>query len=92
MLVDDSLHGRQPDARPLEILRPMQPLEHAKQLVGVPHVESNSVVPDEEGALTVPCRLANLDHRDVARSGVLDRVGEQVGKHDAEETWIARHR
>ena len=44
--MDDALHERQPDARPLEIRRPMQPLERTEKLVRVLHVEPRAVVPD----------------------------------------------
>ena len=56
MLADDAVHRGQPDAGALELLGPMEALEHAKQLVGVFHVEANAVVADEDGGVAVGLR------------------------------------
>jgi hypothetical protein len=49
MFVDDALHDGKPDSGAFIILRPMEALEDAEQLVGIGHVESNAVVPDKIG-------------------------------------------
>ena len=48
--LNDALDDRQADAGALEILRAMQPLEHAEQLVGVAHVETGAIVANKEHA------------------------------------------
>ena len=70
--VDDPLHDRQAHPRALVILGPVQPLEHAEELMGIPHVEPHAVVPDEIGPLgrriaVVPA--ADLDPRHLLRDG-----------------------
>src|SRR5215212_1210339 len=45
--VDDARHRRQPYARPLELILPVQPLEGPEQLVRVRLVEAGPVVPYE---------------------------------------------
>src|SRR5690349_16335881 len=44
---DDAVGEGQPDAGALVVLGPVQPLEHAEELVRVAHVEAGPVVPDE---------------------------------------------
>ena len=67
MPVDDSLDDGEADARSLEISGRMKALEGREKLVGVSHIESSTVVPDEEGPFPLGGnRLANLD------SGILD--------------------
>src|SRR3984893_598528 len=50
--MDDALHDREADAGAFEILRAMQPLEHAEQLVGVSHIEASTIVADEDDLFT----------------------------------------
>ena len=45
--VDDARHRRQPYARPLELVLPVQPLEGPEELVRVGLVEAGPVVPHE---------------------------------------------
>src|SRR5215218_2011956 len=47
--VDDAGHRRQPYARPLELILPVQPLEGPEQLVSVRLVEAGPVVSHEVG-------------------------------------------
>src|SRR5438874_1765875 len=47
MAADNALDRCQSDSRALELLRPVKPLEGAKQFVGVCHIEAGAVVPDE---------------------------------------------
>ena len=46
--MDDALHDREADAGTFEILRAMQPLEHAEELVGVSHIEAGAIVADKD--------------------------------------------
>src|SRR4051794_3192563 len=64
MSVDDALHGGQPDAGPLELVRPMQPLKWREEFFRLPRIEACAVIADEENRLTIPIRqLAKLHHR-----------------------------
>jgi hypothetical protein len=48
MAVDDALNGRQADSGTFKLLRPMQALKDAKQLIDILHVKSDTVVPYED--------------------------------------------
>ena len=68
--VDDPPDGGQADAGAFELLGPMQPLKHAKQLVRVLHVEPDAVVPHEQDDTSrLFAGAADLDRRRVARCG-----------------------
>ena len=92
MLVHDALHGREPDARAVEVFRAVKPLEHTEQLVGVLHVEAHAVVLDEQHWCAVARGLANVDYRVRAWTGVLHRIRQEVRVHDADEARVAGHR
>ena len=47
---DDAAHIGQPDAGSLEVLHPVQALEHAEQLVRIVHAEAHAIVGDMEAA------------------------------------------
>src|SRR5581483_10416382 len=87
--VDDALHDRQADAGPLEIFGAMQPLEHAKELVGVFHVEADSVVADEEDPFTAVVAGADLHRRAVTLARILECVVDQVHEHLLEQRRVA---
>jgi hypothetical protein len=53
MVVDDALDDGQTDAVAGELVRAMQTLERAKQLIGVFHVKSGPVVTNEIGLFTI---------------------------------------
>src|SRR5439155_2902318 len=78
MAVHDALHRGEPHARALELGGRVEALERAEQLVGVRHVESRAVVPDEAGTLPVGLVHAELDARAGVLPGVLPRVTEEV--------------
>src|SRR5262245_10397236 len=62
--VHDALGDGQADARPLELLRVMKPLEDFEQLVGIAHVEAGAVIFDKVGRTPVLVRAAaDLDDR-----------------------------
>ena len=48
MAVNDALDGRKADPGAFEFVNPMQPLKDAEQLVGILHVETDTVVPHED--------------------------------------------
>src|SRR5260370_7962272 len=78
MPLHDSLHDRQTDAGALELLGAVEPLEDAVQLVGVFHLESRTVVPDEVRQLPRAAGTADLDRRLRARARELPAVADEV--------------
>ena len=93
MAGDDAPHIGQANARALELLIRVQPLEDPKKLVAIPHVEPRPVIADvNHGFVVGLARTADLDHRRVARAGVFDRVGKQVDQHLEEQGGIRLHR
>ena len=79
MPADDPLYRGQTDSRPLEVLRAMQPLKDAEQLVGVLHIEAGSVVANKvDGTLVrlaILRRCADFDPRRIALPRVRDFRG-----------------
>src|ERR1700749_4447723 len=76
---DDASYIGKADAVAGKLGGAMQALEHAEQLAGVLHVEAGAVVSHEE--LVIPrggAGEADLDLRQLAVTGVLHRVAEQV--------------
>ena len=51
--IDDSLHGSQSDAGPLEVFLAVKPLEYPKEFIGVFRIEAHSVIPHKERQGTV---------------------------------------
>ena len=78
MPLHDSLDDRQTDAGALELLGAVEPLEDAEQLVGVFHLESRTVVPDEVRQLARAGGTADLDRRLGARARELPGVADEV--------------
>src|SRR6266581_2626561 len=76
---DDPPHVGEADARALEFLGPVQPLEHPEELAGVFHVEPRSVVLDVELQPAVLPAAPDPDLRHIAGPGIFDRVRQQVG-------------
>src|SRR5450756_1084962 len=75
---DDALHDGQANPRAFKILRPVEPLEHAKQLVHILHIKPNTVVAHKINIFAVFARATNLHDGRCPVTGVLDRVGLQV--------------
>ena len=88
MAVDNTLHGGQPHSSTLKLVCAVQPLEHAKKFVFVPHIKAYTVVFDEIDALAVFLFAADLDDRRLALARELERIGEQVGEDDLEQGWV----
>src|SRR5215213_10167446 len=90
--VDDARHRRQPYARPLELVLPVQPLESPEQLVRVRLVEARPVVPHVvDGGERIGTGLpvcAELYARLRFPVGELPRVAEQVLERHLEQADI----
>ena len=59
----------------------MQPLEDAKEFIGIPHIEPHPVVADEHDQLLVGGVGADLDPGFRAGAGIFQCVGEEVDQH-----------
>ena len=92
MPLHDSLHDRQTDAGALELLGAVEPLEDAKQLVGVFHLESRTVVPDEVRQLARAGGTADLDRRLGARARELPGVADEVRQDLPDEGAVGESR
>jgi hypothetical protein len=88
MAVDNALHDGQPYAGSLVLLSPVQPLEHAEQLVGVLHVEAGAIIFDVVSVLAVELFPANFDLRRVTLAGELERIAQQVGEDLPQERGV----
>ena len=77
MTLHDPAGGGQADARALELLGSMKPLEDPKELARMTHVESGSVVPDEDRDLPVVGTTGtHFDRRVLDATGVFHRIVE----------------
>ena len=86
--LDDPPHDGQPHAGAFELIRAVQALEDAKQLVHVLHVEADAVVLDEAHQRRAIHAIADLDARLLALARELDGVGDQVDEHLLHEAEV----
>src|SRR5881394_4631177 len=75
--LDDALRQGQPHAGALEFVRPMEPLKHAEQLVGIAHVEPDAVIAHEvDDRLSLASR-SDLDLRMGPAATELEGIADQ---------------
>lgn len=89
MPLHDALDDGEPHARALEVLGPVQPLEHAEQLAGILRIETDAVVADEEDAFSRLVAGADLDLGLVPLAGIFEGVVDQVGEGLLEQGRVA---
>jgi hypothetical protein len=89
MLANDELHRGQADPRAFEILVPVQALKDAKEFVFVLHVETHAIVTNEEDSLSLLLKISDLNNGALARTGELERIGNQVLKNLLNQNGIA---
>ena len=58
----------------------MQALEHAKQFVGVLHIEPNAIIFDVVDLLTLDFFGANFNTGRFARFGELEGIGDEINE------------
>src|SRR5437588_4984149 len=58
---NDAINECQAHAGAFEFTGPVQALKNAKQLVGMFHLETDAVIPDEDGSFVIDFGLADLD-------------------------------
>src|SRR5262249_24581000 len=87
---DDALDGRQSDPGSFELVLLVKPLKYAEQLVGVLHVEADSIVSnaDDHGVI-VAIRAADLDFGVWPSSGELDAVGQEIHQYHTKHRAVA---
>src|ERR1700737_3390251 len=83
--VDD----RKPYAGAAELVGAMQTLEYAEQLSRVVHVEADTIVSDGIVVLRADLTATDLDERPRRLAAVLDRIGDEIRPHLAQQTTIA---
>src|SRR5437667_5792942 len=81
MTKDNSPHIGQTNAGTLEISRSMESLKHAKQLVGITHIEPDAIIAHEKNVFGVGLDGANFNPRLLASSGVFESIADQVNQH-----------
>src|SRR5690349_259476 len=92
MPADDTLDIGQPDTSTLEVFLKMQPLKHTKQLVGVLHVKTHTVVSNKENRFRGCTWLtAHLDNCRIPRPRVFNRVGKEINQHLPQQSRIGSH-
>src|SRR6267142_353136 len=76
-------------SRAAELVGAMQSLEYAKQLPRVFHVEADAVVADGVVILRTDLAAADLDERPCCLAAVLDRIGNEIRPHLAQQAAVA---
>src|SRR5919109_1382637 len=77
MALHNTLRERESYPRPFVLLAAVQPLEHAKKLGRILHLEPHAVIPDKIHLLALPLVTAHLDARYRSLAGKLQRVAQQ---------------
>ena len=78
MTMDNSLYDGQPYTCALVILAIVKPLEDAKELILITHIEADAIVAD---AIDLGFRACDLDPGGFPRASVLESVREQIDEH-----------
>lgn len=90
---DDAPDIGQPDPGAFELAGAVEPLEHAKKLVHVLHVEAGAVITDKNnGLIRVVVGAADRNLGLIALTGVFDGIADQVDQHLPQHRRIALHR
>src|SRR6266704_6040167 len=78
MPIDDTANIGKSDTGAFEIRGAMEPLEDAKQLVGITWIEADAVIANEDDVFGLAGAAAELDARDFPRAGIFNGVADQV--------------
>ena len=89
--LDDPPHAREPNPGALELRSGVEPLKHAKELVGVTRIKSNTVIAYEENMLISFLSCAYFDLRTFTRAGELEGVIQEAGENLAQHRRVALH-
>src|ERR1700674_6000007 len=90
MAVDDALNGGQSYSGAFKLLRQMQTLKDAEQLVDVLHLKASAVVPHEHLDLFfIAVHTANLDFGRPSHVGEFYRVGHKVDNDQSQHGTVS---
>ena len=81
MAGNDTLDDGESDAGSLKFLNGMQALEHTEQLVGIPHVETGTIVSNKVYDFVVIDGAADLNYSGLPETAELDGIGQQVDEY-----------
>src|SRR5262249_44445741 len=85
----DPMDDRQADSGSRELVGPVQPLEYPEQLLRVFHIEADAVIAHGVAALVADALAADPDAGLVRLARVLDRVGDEIRPHLAQQAAVA---
>src|SRR5688572_26840954 len=88
MAVNNALNRSQADACTIKIVRTMQPLKCAEQFIGVSHIETSSVIPDEVFGLVPALALSKRYFGFLAFGRELPGVSQKVFQYDPNKPFI----
>src|SRR5581483_9170600 len=89
--VNNAANVGQADARAFELPGSMKALEDAKQFFRVTRLKADAIVANEENRFARGNRCADFDSGDLARSGVLQRVVDEIDQDMAKEIRVSIH-
>ncbi|MOA07126.1 hypothetical protein D3C78_1268060 [compost metagenome] len=78
MAFDNSSHQRKSNARSLEILYPLQSLEHTKKLAVIGHIEANTIIFDRVSDVVLGFDRRNSDDRDRLPGRIFDGIFDEI--------------
>ena len=76
MTMDDPLYRRQTHSGAIVIFCAVQPLEHAKQFVGIAHIKPHTIVPNKKDSLVAILLAADDDVRLVSFAGKFQGIAQ----------------
>ncbi len=89
MLANNALDSGQTYTGAFEVFLPMEALEHAKELVGIFHVETHAVITNKDCRPAVLNRQADFDSCPLLGLCELDGVGQKIEKDLLDQAGIA---
>src|SRR5580698_8396294 len=86
---DHTMNDGQAHAGAPELVCAMQALEHSKKLVRILHVETDAVVANGVVSLRADVAAADLDDGTRRLAAVLERIGDEIRPHLAQQPAVA---
>ncbi len=76
VLVNDALDRCETDSRSFKLFGAVEALEWAEEFFGTRQIETDAVVPHENGRLALDKNSADFNNRRIACPRVLNRIGD----------------
>src|SRR5690348_13814619 len=92
MFADNSIHGSETDSSAFEFFCAMEALENPEEFIHIFHVEADAIITNEDGVPAISFGRAHLDDGFLTGPGVLNGVGEEIGKDLLHQAGIALDR